>query len=147
MQQNPYSAPRTRLQDAPRRPLAVKLAAAAVACSFLAGYTKFLFIKVPTTGLTTGIAFAIVFGLGALLLAAVLSRINWARWIVAVLLSANLALILFAIWRISLSAVKLVLLAQAFFQLAALVLMFLPQSAKWYRPNNSSKPTPLRGAA
>ncbi|WP_457098145.1 hypothetical protein [Lysobacter sp. P5_B9] len=95
----------------------------------------------------TGIAFATVFALGALLIAAILSRINWARWTVAALLGANLALILFAAGRISLSALKLALLAQAFFYLAALVLMFLPQSARWYRPNNSSKPKPLRGSA
>ncbi len=94
-----------------------------------------------------GIAFAIVFGLSALLLAAVLSRINWARWVVAVLLATNLALLSFAIWRISLSALKIALIAQAFFQLAALVLMFLPQSARWYRPNNSFKPSPHQGGA
>ena len=144
MQQNPYSAPQTsgdELRDAPRRPASVKLAAAFIVCSFLAGHSKFFFINTPTVGVATGMAFALVFGIAALLVAAVLSRINWARWVVASLLAASLAFFPFAIGHLSLSALKIILLIQAFFQLAALVLMFLPPSVKWYRPNNSFKPT------
>jgi hypothetical protein len=150
MQQNPYLAPQTsgnNLSDAPRQPVSVKLAAAFIVCSFLSGHAKFFFINTPTTGVATGLAFALVFCIAALLVAAVLSRLNWARWVVAVLLVANVAFFPFAIGHASLSALRIILVLQSVFQLAALVPMFLPPSAKWYRPNNSSKPKPLRGSA
>lgn len=140
MQENPYAPPQTsgnELRDASRRPASVKLAAAFIVCSLLAGHSKFFFINTPTTGIATVFAFALVVGISALLIAAVLSRINWARWVVAVLLAANVAFFPFAIGDAWLPALKIILVLQANFQLAALVLIFLPPSAKWYRPNNS----------
>jgi|SRR5580765_2330792 len=138
MQHNPYSAPQTsgsELRERPGRPASVKLAAILIVCSILVGSSKFFFITIQTSGVIIGIALALVFGVTALLVAAVLSRINWARWIVAVLLLANLAFFPFAIGHLSLSALKIVLLIQGFFQLTALELIFLPPSSKWYRPN------------
>ena len=150
MQENPYSAPQTsgdELLDTPRRPPSVKLAAAFIIGNLLAGHSKFLFIDTPTTGILTGVAFALVFGFTALLIAAVLSRVNWARWVVAVLLGASLSFFPFAIAHASMPALRIILVAQAAFQLAALVLMFLPSSVRWYRSNNSFKPSPHRGGA
>lgn len=150
MHENPCSAPQTsdnELRDTPRRPASVKLAAAFIICSLLAGHSKFLFVDTPTTGVMTGVAFSLVFGLTALLIAAILSRINWARWIVAILLAANISLFPFAIEHALLPALRIILAAQATFQLGALVLMFLPPSARWYRPDNSSKPNGLRPSA
>jgi len=147
MQENPYSPPQTRgneLSDAPRRPVSVKIAAACIACSVLAGHAKFLFIDASTTGVLTGLAFAVVLGITALLIAAVLSRINWARWVVAALLTANLSLFPFAIGHVSVSALRAILVVQASFLLAALLFMFLPASTRWYRPNHPSKPKPSR---
>ena len=143
MQENPYSAPQTsgdEFRDMPRRPASVKLAAAFIVCNSLAGHSKFLFIDTPTAGVMTGVAFALVFGFTVLLIAAVLSRVNWARWVVAVLLAASLSFFPLAIAHASLPALGIILFAQATFQVGALVLMFLPPSARWYRPNNSFKP-------
>lgn len=148
MQNNPYSAPQTsgdELRDMPRRPTSVKLAAACIFFNVLAGNSKYLFIDIPTAGIMT-VVFVIVIGFTALLIAAILSRINWARWVVAVLLAASLLFFPFAIAQASLPALRIILVAQAAFQLGTLVLIFLPSSARWYRPNKSFKPKPLRGA-
>jgi hypothetical protein len=150
MQENPYSAPQTsgdELLDSPRRPTSVKLAAAFIVGNLLAGHSKFLFIDTPLTGVMMGIAFALVFGFTALLIAAVLSRLNWARWVVAGLLGASLSFFPFAIAHASTPTLRIILVAQAAFQLAALVLMFLPPSVRWYRSNNSFKPNPQQGGA
>lgn len=147
MQENPYSPPQTRgneLCDAPRRPVSVKIAAVCIACSVLAGHAKFLFVDLPITGVLAGLAFAIVLGFAALLVAAVLSRINWARWVVAALLTANLSLFPFAIGHVSVLGLGAILVVQASFQLAALLFIFLPASTRWYRPNHRSKPKPSR---
>ncbi|NUO75924.1 MAG: hypothetical protein HOQ32_07910 [Lysobacter sp.] len=150
MQENPYSAPETsanELRDTPHRPASVKLAAAFIACSFLAGHAKFFFIDTPTAGVVTGIAFALAFGIAALFIAAILSRVAWARWVVAALLAVNASFLIFAIGHTSLSAIGIILVAQAVFQMAALVLLFLPPSVRWYRSKNSFQPKPLRGSA
>lgn len=150
MQKNPYSAPQTsgdELRDMPRRPTSVKLAAACIFFNILAGHSKFLFIDTPTVGVITGIAFVIVLGFTALLIAAILSRISWARWVVSVLLAASLLFFPFALAHASLPALRIILVAQAAFQLGTLVLMFLPSSVRWYRSNKSFKPKPLRGSA
>lgn len=149
MQKNPYSASQTsgnELRDMPRRPTSVKLAAAFIFFNLLAGNSKFLFIDTPTVGVMTGVAFVIVLGFTALLIAGVLSRISWARWVVAVLLAASLLFFPFAIAHASLPALRIILVAQAAFQLGTLVLMFLPSSVRWYR-SNKFKPNPLRGSA
>ena len=149
MQENPYSAPQTsgvELRDVPRRPASVKLAAAFIICNFLAGNSKFLFIDTPTTGVMTGVAFALVIGFTVLLAAAVLSRVKWARWVVAVLLAVSLLFFPFAIAHASLPALRIILLAQATFHVGALVVMFLPSSVRWYRSNNLFNPPP-RGPA
>ena len=146
MQENPYAAPQTsgdELRDVPRRPVSVKFAAAFIVCNLLTGYSKFLFIDTPTAGVMTGVAFALVLGFTVLLVAAVLSRLNWARWVVAILLAASLSFFPFAIAHASLPAIRIILVAQATFQIGALVVMFLPQSVRWYRSNNSFKPNLL----
>ena len=115
--------------------------------SFLTGHSKFLFVDTPTTGVMTGIAFSFVFVLTALLIAAILSRVNWARWVVVVLLAANVSFFPSAIAHALLPALRIILIVEAAFQIGALVLIFLPPSVRWYRSNSSFKPTPLRGAA
>jgi hypothetical protein len=150
MQENPYSAPHASIderRDTPRRPASVKLAAASLICNFVVGQSKFLFIDIPTTGVMTVITFSFVVGLSALLVAAVLSRLNWARWVVAVLLGGSLAFFPFAIAYTSIPALRILLIAQAVFHLGTLVLMFVPPSGRWYRPNHASRPKPLRGSA
>ena len=150
MQRNPYSAPQTsgdELRDMARRPTSIKLAAVFIVFNLLAGNSKFLFIDTPTSGVMTGVAFAIVLGFTALLIAAILSRVSWARWVVAVLLVASLLFFPFAIAHASRPALRIILAAQAAFQLGTLVLIFLPPSVRWYRSNNSFKPKPLRGPA
>ena len=82
MREDPYSAPQTggdELRDTPRRPTSIKLAAAFIVYNFLAGHSKFLFVDTPTSGIMTGIAFALVVVITALLIAGVLSRVNLAR--------------------------------------------------------------------
>jgi hypothetical protein len=150
MQINPYSAPKTsddEPRNMPRRPTSVKLAAVFIVLNLLAGNSKFLFIDTPTAGVMTAVAFAIVLGFTALLIAAVLSRVSWARWVVTALLVASLLFFPFAIAHASLPALRIILVAQAVLQLGTLVLIFLPPSVRWYRSNNSFKPKPLRGSA
>jgi hypothetical protein len=147
MHENPYSSPRTsgnERRDTPRRPPSVKLAAACIVCTVLTGQAKFFFIDMPITGVLAGLAFTVVLGVAVLVIAAVLSRMNWARWVVAALLTANLSLFPGAIGHVSLPALGVILVVQASFQLVALVLMFLPASTRWYRPNHSSRPPPSR---
>jgi hypothetical protein len=89
----------------------------------------------------TAAVYALLLGLLALLW---LGR-HWARFVCAV--AAFLALLINALHLPSLSAAAT---AWFFGKAVALTLLYVPASNRWFRavgPNNSSKPTPLRGAA
>ena len=150
MTQNPYSSPKAVApEDVPsaRRPAVVNAAATTLLVAFALGLAKLmLFTPSPwTPGLIIG--YFLVGGIAWLHVLAVRSRRNWARWVVICLFALGIAVAPWAFKDLTSDVDRGVYLVQALLQAITVVLMLLPSAGRWYRPNNSSKPTPLRGAA
>ena len=148
---NPYQSPDANLTATESRertrPLSVKVAVWLTALSFIVGLV-YIFIEdgMPHSlssafWLLAFIAFTSSTVLGLFL------RRNWVRWVYVALVSAGLLLLPWQVARRTHDIEFLVYLVQSAMQGVAVVLLVLPTSGRWYRPNNSFKPNPLRGSA
>ena len=151
MTENPYSPPSASLSGQVHgpaaRPVAVKVAASLLAISLSIGLINGVMndrVAMDAAGIIA-LAIALAFFVGGVL--AVLARRNWLRWLVILVTAFGLAFAPWSVASMTSRADQLIYVLQAAMQLAMLLLMLLPQSARWYRSNNSFKPKPLRGSA
>jgi len=148
MSHNPYSPSTAPLPVPPHstRPAPVVIAAWLYGISYAIG----LIIAITKVGIprTPLIIIGLILGLlvSAGMLLAICSRRNWGRWLVVILMTVNVLLLHGSVSRTA-DALKVLYAAQGLLQLAAVVLLLMPASNRWYRPNNSFKPKPLRGSA
>ncbi|GAB1597153.1 hypothetical protein PAGU2638_28330 [Lysobacter sp. PAGU 2638] len=152
MQQHLYSAPKADLSDPARsqdgsRPLSIKLAGALIALYAAVGFAKASAVGPGLHGWLLWVAIGFVIFFSSIAASAVMFRLRWARWLLGALTALNVCAAPAAVFHTSAPLIRLALAAQAVLGLGVLLLIFLPASLRWYRPNNSSKPTPLRGAA
>src|SRR5688572_14285414 len=134
------------IQPHSTRPATVVIAAWLFGVSYAFGLANVMTsVGIPRTLPTlVGPLVGLVVSAGMLL--AICSRRNWARWIVLCLIALNVLVLPELISRSS-DAIRLLYAAQGAFQLASAILILVPASSRWYRPNNSFKPTSLRDAA
>jgi hypothetical protein len=148
MSHNPYSPSTAPLPIPPhsKRPAPVAIAAWLFGISYAIG----LIIAITKVGIpkTPPIIMGLLLGLvvSAGMLLAICSRRNWGRWLAVILIALNVLVLPDVISR-NADALKVLYAAQGVLQLASAVLLFMPASNRWYRPNNSFKPKPLRGSA
>jgi hypothetical protein len=148
MSHNPHSPPTSPLPIQPHstRPATVAIAGWLFGVSYAIG----LSIAITKVGIprTPPIMMGLLFGLfvSAGMLLGICSRRNWGRWLVVILIALNVLVLPDLISR-NADAIKLLYAAQGALQLATAVLILMPASNRWYRPNNSFKPKPLRGSA
>ena len=148
MSHNPYSPSTAPLPILPHstRPATVAIAAWLFGISYAVG----LIIAITKVGIprTSPIIMGLLLGLfvSAGMLLAICSRRNWGRWLVVILIALNVLVLPDLISR-NADAQKVLYAAQGVLQLASAILLLMPASNRWYRPNNSSKPKPLRGSA
>ena len=153
MSENPYSSPTAFIEAESliaRRPRTVQVAVCLLFLSVSAGFVHGLIQNGTPKDIDAWIILAltvIVFGLAIGIPSLLLWRLNWARWLNIVLSALSLSLTPWAIEE-SATDVEIILYSiQAVMDLSAVGLLLLPVSARWYRPNNSFKPRPLRGSA
>jgi hypothetical protein len=124
-------------------PASVVSAIVLVATSFALGPISVLATAPQTFTTAIGLLVALFsLALAFAILRALYVGRNWVRWICLVLVAATVA---YLPW--SLANASSLDLSQTALQAVAAILLLLPASNRWYGPNNSSKPTPLRGAA
>jgi len=134
------------MQPHSTRPTTVAIAAWLFGVSYVVGLTIALTnVGIPRTPpIILGLLLGLFVSAGILL--SICSRRNWARWLAVILIALNVLVIPDLISR-SADAIKILYAAQGLLQLASAILILVPASNRWYRPNNSFKPNPLRGAA
>jgi hypothetical protein len=134
------------MQPHTTRPATVAIAGWLFGVSYAIGLT----IAITNVGIprTPPIIMGLLLGLfvSAGMLLAICSRRNWARWLVVILIALNILVLPDLISR-GADAIKILYAAQGVLQLASAILVFMPASNRWYRPNKSFKPNPLRGSA
>jgi hypothetical protein len=148
MSHNPQIPPTPPL---PIQPHSTRPATVAIAgWLFGASYAIGLSIAISKVGIpkTPLIIMGLLLGLfvSAGMLLAIRSRRNWGRWLVVILIALNVLVLPDLISR-NADAIKILYAAQGVLQLASAILILMPASNRWYRPNNSFKPKPLRGSA
>jgi hypothetical protein len=138
MSHNPYSPPNPPplpIQPHSTRPATVAIAGWIFGVSYAIG----LSIAITKVGIprTPPIIMGLLLGLfvSAGMLLAICSRRNWGRWLVVILITLNLLVLPDLISRNS-DAIKVLYAAQGFLQLASGILILMPASNRWYRPNN-----------
>ena len=146
MSYNPHPPPTPALAIQPTRPATVAIAGWLFGVSYAVGLTIALMkVGIPRTPpIVMGLLFGLIVSAGMLL--AICSRRNWARWIVVILIALNILVIPDLISRGS-DSIKVLYAVQGALQLASAILIFMPASSRWYRPNNSFKPSPHQGGA
>lgn len=150
MAENPYSPPSASLSDLhgpAARPVAVKVAASLLAISLSIGLINGVIndrVAMDAAGII-GLIIALAFFVGGVL--AVLARRNWPRWLIILITAFGLAFSPWSVASMTSRTDQFIYVLQAVMQLTMLLLMLLPQSARWYRSNNSFKPKPFRGSA
>ena len=151
MTANPYVAPTAKIEaDAliAKRPRAVLIAACLVLLSVSVGFVDGVIQEDTLSGIDGWIMLAInvvVLGLSIAIPSLLFWRLNWARWLNIVVIGLSVAV---TPWAIDESATNVEMILDATLavtDLTAVILLLLPSSARWYRPNNSFKPSPLRG--
>ena len=131
----------------PTPPLATKLAVLLLALSFLAGLVRIIIDGNLLKPSTAWLWLAAIAALMTLILYSLWKGLNWLRWLSVVSIALGMAALPWSLAEIGQNWQKSIYVAQGILQTAAVVLLFLPSSRRWFRPNNSFKPTPLRGAA
>jgi hypothetical protein len=115
--------------------------------SFLLGYVRIV-IKSGWPTRPTGWMALVIFTAIVLLIARALYRgRNWLRIVSLCLTAFGIAYMPWSLAAISNAPEKAIHVTQGVLQAAAAILLLTPAARGWFRPNNSSKPTPLRGAA
>ena len=151
MSENPYAAPTTRIEAESlitKRPRSILVAACllllSVSVSFVYGVVQedtLSDIDDWIIRVVTVVAVGFSFAMPSLLF----WRLNWARWLNIVVIALSLAI---TPWAIDESATNVEMILFSILtatDFSAMILLLLPSSARWYRPNNSFKPSPLRG--
>ena len=146
---NPYAPPKAEPVLSPPigRPRSVQAASVTLAASFAIGIVNSLLQEGLPESVVATVALIFVLALVVLVPLSLLWRRNWIRWINTLFLAFGLVLTPWSVARMSVTSDIAVYLTQAVMQAAVLILLFLPSSSRWYRPNNSFKPKPLRGSA
>jgi hypothetical protein len=72
---------------------------------------------------------------------------NWVRWLSVAFTVAGILYLPSTLHAETAFWAKGIYVVQALLTGTATILVLLPASGRWYRPNNSSKPNPLRGSA
>jgi hypothetical protein len=150
MTENPYQSPRASLDTdavAPRRPGVIYAAMWLMAVSFAFGLVSILLEDgLPDSlGSVVGLLFFVALTTPLVLL--LLLRRNWVRWLTIAIIALGF---LFTPWsRLVLSTDfdSVIYILQASLQGLAVILLLLPSSGRWYRPNNSFKPNSHQGGA
>lgn len=149
MTDNPYSPP-TASTPAPAqtgRPISVVVSVWLLGGSYVGGVLNALIkVGLPHSALSY-VGMLIIVILFASLLLAVYRRKNWARWITVIWMAFVIILLPDSISRIAEPFDRVFYSAQGVLMLTAVILLLLPATGRWYRPNNPSKPKPLRGSA
>ena len=147
MTDNPYSPPTasTPAPARPGRPLSVVVVVWLLGGSYAGGVLNALLkVGLPHFALSY-VGMLIVFLLVGGLLSAVYFRKNWARWITVVLMALAIILLPGNISRMAEASDRVVYSVQGVLQLVAVLLLLLPAAGRWYRPDNSFKPSPPQG--
>lgn len=128
-----YSAPNAALTPPLERPLSVVLAIWLFAGSCAVGVLDaYIFRALPPklpAAIAIGIIFLLVTGVALFLYA----RNNWARWIIIILLAANVVMFPIATEHMTDPSSRIAYPTQVFIQLIVVVLLLLPASSRWYR--------------
>ena len=128
-------------------PQATKIAVALLGLSFAAGLARVL---IDGNVLRSSSAWLWIAGYAALIsliLYGLWRGKNWLRWLSAIFIAFGMAVLPWSLTEITQLWQKSVFVAQGVLQTIAVILLFLPSSRPWFRPNNSFKPRPLRGSA
>jgi hypothetical protein len=72
---------------------------------------------------------------------------RWARWWILAVAALALLSVAFVDLKVPSGAELAVFVCQCALGLAVPILLLLPASGRWFRPNSSFKPNPLRGSA
>ena len=152
MSENPYSAPTAPIETesfSTTRPRTILIAVCLLVLSVSAGFVHGVIQDGSPADTDGWIMLAIVLVISSVSIAIpslLLWRLNWARWLNILIVGLSLAI---TPWALQDSTTDEMILysMQLIMDLSAMILLLLPVSARWYRPNNSFKPRPLRGSA
>jgi hypothetical protein len=142
---NPYTAPiaAAPLTSAPAPPRSVKASVAIHAASFTLGFGHTFATKGLPDSAGRVFAWILVLSVIYFYLRAIYRGRNWVRWLSICLTALGLITLP---WSLPATG-KWIYITQEIMLLVSSILILLPASSRWYRPNNSFKPKPLRGSA
>jgi len=122
-------------------PLATRIAVLLLGVSFAAGFAR---IVIDGSMLRLDTALIWIAGcavLISLLLHGLWTGKNWLRWLSAILIALGMAFLPWTLAEITPAWQKGIYATQGILQAIAAILLFLPSSKGWFRPDNSFKPT------
>ncbi|MDR7132850.1 hypothetical protein J2X06_000034 [Lysobacter niastensis] len=139
MAHNPYSAPTSAVPilATAKRPATVVIAIWSFAGSYAVGLLNLL-VKIGLPRSAPGVAGMIIgASIAGGFLVAIYLRKNWTRWIMVILMAFAVVMTPGRFSSMAELSDRLIFAAQGILQLAATILLLLPVSRRWYRPNNS----------
>jgi hypothetical protein len=92
-------------------------------------------------------AWVLAFAYFLLVAGLLLRRRNWVRWWATALAAIALVVSPWEFAKADSFGEQLIYMLQLAINAVLAALLFTPAARRWFRPNNSFKPTPLRGAA
>ena len=124
----------------PRRPpRAVVVSVAIHATSQASGFVYYAAIGKFPHSIGTGVVWLAAFCLLFLYLRAIYLGYNWVRWLSVILAAASLVYLPWYLPSLGAQANKVIFLIEQAMDSTAAVLLLLPSSGRWYRPNYSFK--------
>ncbi|WP_157475478.1 hypothetical protein [Lysobacter sp. Root494] len=140
---NPYAAPTAAAPLTTAPPRVVMASVAIHAASFALGFGHTFVTKGLPDSAGRIFAWLVVFSIIYFYLRAIYLGSNWIRWLSIFLTALG---IIALPWSLPTTG-KAIYITQEIMVIVSCILLLLPSSARWYRPNNSFKPKPLRGSA
>jgi hypothetical protein len=128
-------------------PSAVQVAVALVLLSWLLGCARVLVKNGWPVTIPQGIFSLVFFAIAYLICRSLHRGTNWVRWLTIVFTAIGMFALPWTLQTIPVQWERGIYVAQGVLQSVSIVLLLLPASNRWYRPNNSFKPKPLRGSA
>ena len=107
--------------------------------SYILGYTRFLITKGWFTSVVSVLATLLFFALVYVITRALYKGRNWVRWLFVAFITAGILYLPWSLAGIAVPWERGVYLAQGVMQFIAAILLVLPGSNRWYRPNPSFK--------
>ena len=133
----------SRMERKPPRP--TQIAVALLGASFAAGLARIVIDGNLLRSSTSWLWIAGYAALISLLLYFLWRGKNWLRWLSTIFIVVGMAVLPWSLAEIGPFWQKVIYAGQGVLQTVAVILMFFPSSRAWFRPNNSFKPSPLRG--